>query len=98
MQSKDSERHTMQRRLREGNRLLSVPSTKEIFLSRPQVFKEIQYSQVLPAQVMDSKSLAFYAIRAYAMVLRWAGKPSNWLEVLLLLMGFVLVVLRLEGQ
>ena len=86
----------MQRRMREGNQLLFVPSAKEIFLSRPQVFEEIQYSHLSKASVMDSKSLAYYVTKAFAMALRWQGKRSPPLEALLLLVAYIFLVLKLQ--
>ena len=87
----------MQRRMREGNQLLFVPPAERgRHLSPPQAFKEIQYSHLSKASVMDSKSLAYYVTKVFAMVLRWQGKRSTLLEALLLLVGYSFLVLKLQ--
>lgn len=45
---------------------------------------------------MDSKSLAYYVTKVFAMVLRWQGKRSTLLEALLLLVGYTFLVLKLQ--
>jgi len=45
---------------------------------------------------MDSKSLAYYATKVFAMVLRWQGKRSTLLESLLLLVGYIFLVVKLR--
>jgi hypothetical protein len=45
---------------------------------------------------MDSKSLAYYVTKAFAMVLRWQGKRSTLLEALLLLVAYIFLVLKLQ--
>jgi hypothetical protein len=45
---------------------------------------------------MDSKSLAYYVTKAFALALRWQGKRSLPLEALLLLVGYIFLVLKLQ--